>query len=55
MGSREMAMYHTGIFATDTPDETISIACGTASYVVEGGLVTGSPEDIRKTILKFQE
>lgn len=50
-----MAMYHTGIFATDTPDETISIPCGIASYAVEGGLVTGSPEDIRKAILKLQE
>jgi hypothetical protein len=35
-------LYHTGIFAIDTPDEAASIACGAASYVIDGGLVTGS-------------
>jgi hypothetical protein len=41
-------LYHTGIFAIDTPD-------GAASYVIDGGLVTGSLEEIRQAISQLQE
>jgi hypothetical protein len=50
-----VTLYHTGIFAIDTPDEATSIACGAACYVIDGGLVTGSLEEIRHTISQLQE
>jgi hypothetical protein len=50
-----MMLYHTGLFATDAPNEAASTTCGTASYVIDGGLLRGSPEEIRQTISRLQE
>jgi hypothetical protein len=48
-------LYHTGIFAIDTPDEAASAACGAASFIIDAGLVTGSPEKMRRTIARLQK
>ena len=48
-------LYHTGIFAIDTPDEAASVIYGAGSYVIEGGLVTGSSEEIRQAVSEFRK
>jgi hypothetical protein len=50
-----VTLYHTGLFAADTPAGDVSVPCGAASYVIDGGLITGSEEEVRRKMASLQE